>query len=133
MRLILASVMAFAAASLGAPAWRASAADVSGPSADAVRAATTPEQHRAVADAYAREADALRAEARAHENMENGPAKYTAGRRPGASDRMLNTEPAYLTYHCRTLSRELEAAAKEAGVLAQAHRMMADVAALRPK
>lgn len=81
---------------------------------DAVRSAKTPEQHRAVADAYAQEAARLRSDARAHLQMDK-----------------LYDDPTYRAYrvgairHCRSLTLQLEAAAKEADALAEMHRAVA--------
>jgi hypothetical protein len=93
-----------------------------GLTAEAVQSATTPEQHRAIADAYAKEAENLRANALAHRHMDS---RYN--------------EPGYLSSklgfprHCRALTQTYEAAAKEADTLAKAHQAMADAAARKAK
>jgi len=98
----------------------------SGLTREALETANTPEQHQAIADAYVQEASEAHAAASAHRNMANPPRQYTSTQRPGAPDRRVNTEPAYLAYHCRALAESLERAAQEADALAQAHRMMAE-------
>jgi hypothetical protein len=93
-----------------------------GLSAEAIKSATTPEQHRAIADAYAKEAEDLRAKALAHRHMDSS-----------------YNEPGYLSQklgfprHCRALTQAYESAAKEADGLAKAHRAMADKAAKKSK
>ena len=94
----------------------------SGLSEEAVKSAETPEQDRTIADAYAREAEELRAKATAHRHMDS-----------------WYNEPGYLSHklgfprHCRLLTQQLEAAAKEADALAKAHRVMAEEAAKKPR
>ncbi len=93
-----------------------------GVTAESIQTATTPEQHRAIADAYAKEAEDLRAKALAHRHMDSS-----------------YNEPGYLSSklgfprHCRALTQAYETAAKEADGLAQAHRAMADKAARKAK
>lgn len=93
-----------------------------GLTAGAVQSATTPEQHRAIADAYAKEAEDLRAKALAHRHMDSS-----------------YNEPGYLSSklgfprHCRALTQTYETAAKEADGLAKAHQAMADKAARKAK
>ena len=93
-----------------------------GMTAEAVQTASTPAQHRAIADAYAKEAENLRANALAHRHMDSS-----------------YNEPGYLSSklgfprHCRTLTQTYEAAAKEADTLAKAHQAMADAAARKAK
>lgn len=93
--------------------------------AEAIDAARTPEQHEAIAKAYAREAAEAHAAATEHRNMSNPPGGYTSLMRPGADDRRLNAEPTVLLYHCRNLAESLEKVGREADALAQAHHMMA--------
>lgn len=97
-----------------------------GLSSDAIRTASTPEQHRAISEAYAREAENLRGQADLHRHMGHPSAGLSAGRATGAEDRRTTSEPANLAYHCRALTQKLDEAAKAADALAQAHRMMAD-------
>jgi len=93
-----------------------------GLSEDMVKSAKTPEQHQAIADAYAKEAEDLRAQALAHRHMDS----YYA-------------EPAYRSSklgfprHCRALEQSLDAAAKDADALAKAHRDMAQAEAKKAK
>lgn len=93
-----------------------------GLTAEAIQTATTPEQHRAIGDAYAKEADDLRAKALAHRHMDSS-----------------YNEPGYLSSklgfprHCRALTQAYETAAKEADTLAKAHRTMADEAVRKAK
>lgn len=98
----------------------------SGLTREALEAANTAEQHQAIADAYTQEASEAHAAASAHRSMANPPGQYMSTQRPGASDRRVNTGPAYLTYHCRALAESLEKAAREADALAVAHHMMAE-------
>lgn len=92
---------------------------------DAIRGASTPEEHRAIGDAYAREAEALRAQADDHRHMPYPSTGAFASRRFGADDRRTVTEPSNLAYHCHALTQKLDEAARAADALAQAHRMMA--------
>lgn len=87
------------------------------PSEDAIKSAKTAEQHQAIADAYAKEAQSLQAQADAHRHMDS-----------------WYSEPPYRSHklglpsHCRALTQSLTAAAKEMTGLAKAHQAMADAA-----
>lgn len=83
-----------------------------------IKSAKTPEDHRAIADAYAKEAEALRAQALTHRHMDSWYSE------PGYRANKLG-----LVRHCRGLMQQLEAAAKDADALAAAHRAMAEQAA----
>ena len=87
---------------------------------DAIKNAKTPEQHQAIADAYAKEAANLKVMADAHRRMNR-----------------YYSEPGYLEYafptHCEALSQDLEAAAKELDMLAKNHHAMAEAAANKTK
>jgi hypothetical protein len=85
-----------------------------GISPDEVKNASTPEQHQAIADAYSREAQNLRAQALTHRHMDS---TYNE---PGYRSNKLG-----FPRHCRALEQGLEAAAKEADNLAKAHHEMA--------
>ncbi|HLK10908.1 MAG TPA: hypothetical protein VKW76_05970 [Candidatus Binatia bacterium] len=89
-----------------------------GISEDAVKSAKTPEQHRAIADAYAKEAADLRAQADAHRKMDSWYSE------PGYRSSKLG-----FPRHCRALTQDLEGAAKELDALAKAHQQMAEAAA----
>jgi hypothetical protein len=93
-----------------------------GLSADEVRSARTPEQHQAIADAYSREAENLRAQALAHRHMDS---TYSE---PGYRSGKLG-----FPRHCRALEQSLTAAAKEADNLAKAHHEMAQAEAKKSK
>lgn len=93
-----------------------------GVSEDAIKNAKTPEQHQAIADAYAKEAENLRAQALAHRKMDSHYAE------PGYRANKLG-----LPRHCRALEQSLEGAAKEADTLAKAHHAMAEAAAKKAK
>lgn len=93
-----------------------------GLTADAIASAKTPEEHRAIADAYATEAENLRAHAMAHRHMDSS---YNE---PGYLSQKLG-----LPRHCRALVQSYEAAAKDADALAKAHREMAEAAARTKK
>jgi hypothetical protein len=107
---------------LAAPMAKADEPLPPGLTAEAIKSATTPEQHRAIADAYAKEAESLRAKALAHRHMDSS-----------------YNEPGYLSQklgfprHCRALTQGYESAAKEADGLATAHRAMADKGAKKSK
>ena len=93
-----------------------------GISAEAIGNAKTPADHQAIADAYAKEAEQLQAQAMAHRHMDS---RYN--------------EPGYLSSklgfprHCRALTQSYEAAAKDADALAKAHHEMAEAAARKTK
>jgi hypothetical protein len=93
-----------------------------GLSAEAIANAKTPADHQAIADAYAKEAEQLRAQAMAHRHMDS---HYN--------------EPGYLSSklgfprHCRALVQSYESAAKDADALAKAHHQMAEAAARKTK
>jgi hypothetical protein len=93
-----------------------------GVSEDAVKSAKTPEQHQAIADAYAKEAANLRAQADAHRHMDSW---YNE---PGYRSSKLG-----FPRHCRALAQNLETAAKEFDALAKAHHEMAEAAAKKAK
>jgi hypothetical protein len=93
-----------------------------GLTADAIKTATTTDQHRAIAGAYAKEAEDLRAKAMAHRHMDSAYGE------PGYLSQKLG-----LPRHCRALTQAYDTAAKEADGLAQAHRAMADKAAKTSK
>ena len=93
-----------------------------GLTAEAIGSAKTSGDHQAIADAYAKEAEQLRAQALAHRHMDS---RYS--------------EHAYLSSklgfprHCRALVQSYEAAAKDADALAKAHHEMAEAAARKTK
>jgi hypothetical protein len=122
MRIAIGIVTTCAVIALFAPGVAKAESLPPGLTAEAVQSATTPEQHRAIADAYAKEAEDLRAKALAHRHMDSS-----------------YNEPGYLSSklgfprHCRALTQTYETAAKEADGLAQAHRTMADEAARKAK
>lgn len=89
-----------------------------GLSAGAIAAAKTPAEHQAIADAYAREAESLRAKANEHRAMDK---EYSG---PGYRSLKLGAG-----MHCKKLVEAYEAAAKDADSLATAHRDMAKAAA----
>ena len=93
---------------------------------EAIDAARSPEQHEAIAKAYAREAAEAHAAASEHRNMANPPGGYSSLMRPGADARRLMAEPTVFLYHCRKLADNLEQVGREADALAQAHHMMAE-------
>jgi hypothetical protein len=94
----------------------------SGVSEEAVKSAKTPEQHQAIADAYAKEAANLRAMADSHRHMDSWYGE------PGYKSSKLG-----FPRHCRALAQDLDAAAKEMDGLAKAHREMAYAAAKHSK
>ena len=94
----------------------------SGVTEDAVKNAKTPEQHQAIADAYAKEAANLRAMADAHRHMDSWYAE------PGYKSSKLG-----FPRHCQALAKDLDAAAKEYDALAQSHHEMAQAAAKKAK
>src|SRR5215472_8492744 len=89
---------------------------------DAIKNAKTPEQHQAIADAYAKEAANLRAMADAHRHMDSWYAE------PGYKSKKLG-----FPSHCRALVQDLEAAAKQFDALAKDHHEMAVAAAKKAK
>ena len=93
-----------------------------GVTAEQIKNATTPEQHQAIADAYAKEAEDLRAKALAHRHMDSSYAE------PGYRSHKLG-----FPRHCRALTQAYEAAAKEADQLAKDHHAMAEEAAGKAK
>lgn len=82
---------------------------------EAIKNAKTADEHRAIADAYAAEAEDLRRKAMAHRHMDSSYAE------PGYLSQKLG-----FPRHCRALVASYEAAAKEADGLAHAHRAMAE-------
>ena len=84
-------------------------------SAGRIAAASTRAEHLAIADAYARQADAFDREALTHRSMDS-----------------WYPEPGYLSgklgqdRHCRRLVRTLEASARDARESAADHRAMAE-------
>lgn len=121
-RIAIGIVMTSAVIALYAPRLATAASLPPGLTAEAIQTATTPEQQRAIADAYAREVEDLRAKGLAHRHMDS-----------------WYNEPGYLSSklgfprHCRAFSQAYETAAKEADALTTAHRTMADQAARRAK
>ena len=121
-RIAIGIVMTSAVNALCAPRLATAASLPPGLTAEAIQAATTPEQHRTIADAYAREVEDLRAKSLAHLHMDSS-----------------YNEPGYLSSklgfprHCRALSQAYETAAKEPDALTTAHRAMADEAARKAK
>jgi hypothetical protein len=89
---------------------------------DAVKSAKTPEQHQAIADAYAKEAANLRAMADSHRHMDSWYAE------PGYRSSKLG-----FPRHCQALAKDLDAAAKEYDALAKSHHEMAQAAAKKAK
>ena len=93
-----------------------------GLTAEVIANAKTPADHQAISDAYAKEAEQLRAQATAHRHMDS---RYD--------------EPGYLSSklgfkrHCRALVESYEAAAKDAEALAKAHHEMAEAAGRKAK
>jgi len=90
----------------------------SGVTEDQVKNAKTPEQHQAIADAYAKEAANLRAMADTHRHMDSWYAE------PGYKSKKLG-----FPSHCRALVTDLEGAAKQFDALAKDHHEMAEAAA----
>src|SRR5215472_753703 len=99
-------------------------ADIAPPgvTAEQIKSAKTPEQHQAIADAYAKEAANLRAMADAHRHMDSWYAE------PGYKSKKLG-----FPSHCRALVQDLEAAAKQFDALAKDHHEMAVAAAKKAK
>jgi hypothetical protein len=93
-----------------------------GVTADTVKNAKTPEEHQAIADAYAKEAANLRAMADSHRHMDSWYAE------PGYKSSKLG-----FPRHCQALAKDLDAAAKEYDSLAKAHHDMAQAAAKKAK
>jgi hypothetical protein len=93
-----------------------------GLTAEAIANARTPADHQAIGDAYAKEAEQLRAQAEAHRHMDS---HYNE---PGYLSAKLG-----LQRHCRALVQSYESAAKDAEALAKAHREMAESAARKTK
>ena len=93
-----------------------------GLSEEAVKNAKTAEQHQAIADAYAKEAENLRAQALAHRHMDSyyDEPGYRAGKLG-------------LPRHCRALEQSLNAAANDADAMAKAHHEMAQAEAKKSK
>ena len=89
---------------------------------DTVKNAKTPEQHQAIADAYAKEAANLRAMADSHRHMDSWYAE------PGYKSSKLG-----FPRHCQALAKDLDAAAKEYDALAKSHHEMAQAAAKKAK
>ena len=89
---------------------------------EALKSAKTPEQHQAIADAYAKEAENLRAQALMHRHMDS---YYSE---PGYHSSKLG-----FPRHCKALEQSLGAAAKDADALAKAHRDMAQAEAKKAK
>jgi hypothetical protein len=85
------------------------------PSAEAIKAAKTPAEHNAIADAYAKEATELRQKAADHKAM---LASYDKG--PGYVKAKSGLEQ-----HCRSLISLYEKGAKDADAMAKMHRDMA--------
>jgi hypothetical protein len=79
--------------------------------------AKTPDDHRAIADYYQREADEMKAKAAEHTKMAK---EYRTG--PFGSKTHFHE-------HCETLARLYQNEAKEYAALAEAHRQMAAKAA----
>ena len=109
---------------LAAPVSTGVAAEVLPPglTAEAIANARTPADHQAIGDAYAKEAEQLRAQAEAHRHMDS---HYNE---PGSLSAKLG-----LQRHCRALVQSYESAAKDAEALAKAHREMAESAAWKTK
>lgn len=122
MRIAVGMVTACAVIGLLAPRLATAEPLPPGLTAEAVQSATTPEQHRAIADAYAKEAEELGAKALAHRHMDS---YYNE---PGYRSSKLG-----FPRHCRALTQAYEAAAKEADGLAKAHQAMADEAARKAR
>ena len=93
-----------------------------GLTAEAVANAKTPADHQAISDAYAKEAEQLRAQAMAHRHMDS---RYNE---PGDLSSKLGFKR-----HCRALVESYEAAAKDAEALAKSHHEMAEAAARKAK
>lgn len=89
-----------------------------GLTASAIAAAKTPAEHQAIADAYAKEAEGLRAKANEHRAMDK---EYSG---PGYLSLKLGAG-----MHCKKLVAAYEAAAKDADSLAAVHRDIARTAA----
>jgi len=101
----------------------ARAADLpAGLTAQAIAAAKTPAEHQAIADAYATEAESLRAKANEHRAMDK---EYSG---PGYQSLKLGA-----AMHCKKLVQAFEAAAKDADSLATMHRDMAKAAEKQKK
>jgi hypothetical protein len=93
-----------------------------GLTSEAIAAAKTPADHQAIADAYTKEAENLRAVANAHRHMDS---YYNE---PGHLSAKLGA-----TRHCRALVQAYETAAKDADALAKVHHEMAEAAAKAKK
>jgi hypothetical protein len=93
-----------------------------GVTAEAIKTASTPEQHQTIADAYAKEAANLRAMADAHRHMDSWYAE------PGYKSSKLG-----FPRHCQALVQDLEGAAKQFDALAKDHHEMAENAARKAK
>src|SRR5262245_1148563 len=93
-----------------------------GLSEDVEKNAKPQEQHQAIADAYTKEAENLRAQAPAHRHMDS---YYSE---PGYRPSKLG-----LPRHCRALEQSLNAAANDADALAKAHHEMAQAEAQKSK
>ena len=89
-----------------------------GLTAEAVASAKTAADHQAIADAYTKEAENLRAMAQEHRAMDK---QYSA---PGYLSLKLGAG-----MHCQKLVKAYEEAAADADALAKAHRDMAEAAA----
>lgn len=122
MRIVVGMVLTWAVLALLAPALATADPLAPGLTAEAVQSAATPEQHRAIAEAYAKEAEDLRTKALGHRHMDSS---YNE---PGYRSSKLG-----FPRHCRALTQAYETAAKEADGLAHAHRAMADEVARKAK
>ena len=122
MRTFLGIVTTCAVMALFAPGVTTADSLPPGVTAEAIKTATTPEQHQAIADAYAKEAANLRAMADAHRHMDSWYAE------PGYKSAKLG-----FPRHCRALVQDLEGAAKEFDALAKDHHEMAVAAAKKAK
>jgi len=122
MRLSLVMLTLFAAILLAGQAPVFAQPMPGGVTEDTVKNAKTPEQHQAIADAYAKEAANLRAMADSHRHMDSWYAE------PGYKSSKLG-----FPRHCQALAKDLDAAAKEYDALAKSHHEMAQAAAKKAK
>ncbi|MFA7281230.1 MAG: hypothetical protein WC100_14175 [Sterolibacterium sp.] len=83
---------------------------------ESITNAKTAADHQRIADYFAQKAASYEAEARLHEGM---PQSYKAGH-----PRYPKFDYASMSSHCQEIQKQLDAAAREAKALEQAHRDM---------
>lgn len=84
---------------------------------DSIANASTPAEHRRIADYFAQKAQSYEAEAAGHEQMARAYANRPRGDLPA------------MAAHCRSLQEQFKNAARDARALEQAHRQLAGGAA----